>query len=217
MPARTRSALARPRVTRRRAGAWAAALAACALATGAHAQAIFQIDDAPGEIHLSDRADAADGASVRRIAGTIAEPATQAMRHAAPASFSAYVRDAATRERLPPALIDAVIDVESAYQARAVSPRGAAGLMQLMPATAQSYGVTDVFDPQQNIAAGARHLRALLDRYGQDVARALAAYNAGAGAIDRAAARHAGWPAETAAYVPQVMARLASPSTLSTP
>ena len=66
-------------------------------------------------------------------------------------------------------------------------------------------GVTDIFDPRQNIAAGAHHLRGLLDRYGQDVARALAAYNAGAAAIDRG-----GWPVETAAYVPNVLGRYAA-------
>ena len=113
------------------------------------------------------------------------------------------MRQAATRQGVAPALIHAVIAVESAYRPRALSPRGAAGLMQLMPATAARYGVTDVFDPAQNIAAGARHLRALLDRYGQDPARALAAYNAGP------AVAH--WSnAETAAYVPAVLARYAA-------
>lgn len=185
----------------------AVALAGALLATAAHAQAspaIFQIDDMPGEVHLSDRPDADAGVGVRRIAGAPVERMA-----AAGERFANIVRAVAVAEHLSPALIEAVIAGESSWQVRAVSPRGASGLMQLMPATAQQYGVTDIFDPRQNIAAGARHLRGLLDRYGQDVARALAAYNAGADAIDRAALRHADWPRETIAYVPRVMSRYA--------
>ena len=196
------------------------ALAGGMLAAVAHAQAttaIFQIDDAPGEIHLSDRADADAGVDVRRIAGSPAENARAPARPAARERFADIVRDAAAAERLSPALIDAVIAVESAYQVRAVSARGASGLMQLMPATAKRYGVTDVFDPRQNIAAGARHLRGLLDRYGQDLARALAAYNAGAGTIDRAALHRASWPGETAAYVPNVLGRYAAQGSRGSP
>ena len=197
-----------------------AALVGGVLAAAAHAQAtpaIFQIDDMPGEIHLSDRADADAGVDVRRIAGPAAESARAPARPAARERYADIVRAAAATERLSPALIDAVIAVESAYQARAVSSRGASGLMQLMPATAKLYGVTDIFDPRQNIAAGARHLRGLLDRYGQDVARALAAYNAGAGAIDRAALHRGGWPGETAAYVPNVLSRYAAQGTPGSP
>jgi soluble lytic murein transglycosylase-like protein len=185
---------------------------ACALPASAHAQAaaIFQIDDVPGEIHLSDRADAGAGVVVRRIV----VPSGDGRRAAAPAieakPLAEIVRTAATAQRLSPELIDAVIAVESAWRPRAVSARGASGLMQLMPATAKAYGVTDIFDPAQNIAAGARLLRTLLDRYDQDLARALAAYNAGARTIDRLDSRRQGWPnAETAAYVPNVLARLA--------
>jgi soluble lytic murein transglycosylase-like protein len=190
-----------------------AALAALLPAAAAQAQAqaaIFQIDDTPGEIHLSDRADADAGVVVRRVAGTPAESPRTPAGPAARDHFADIVRSAAAAERLQPALIDAVIAVESAYRVRAVSSRGASGLMQLMPDTARLYGVTDIFDPRQNITAGARHLRGLLDRYGQDLARALAAYNAGAGAIDRAALRGAGWPGETAAYVPNVLGRVAT-------
>jgi len=82
------------------------------------------------------------------------------------------------------------------------------GLMQLMPSTARDYGVTDAFDPRQNIDAGAQHLRRLLDRFGQDKALALAAYNAGADAVMR---HHGRIPpyAETMAYVPRVLQRFA--------
>ena len=193
--------------------ALAVALPLAVLAGAARAEAnaaIFQIDDTPGEIHLSDRADADPGVVVRRIIGLAAQPARMNARPAAAARFAAVVDAAAAAQRLPPALLDAVIAVESDWQPRAVSARGASGLMQLMPATARDYGVVDLFDPAQNVAAGARHLRGLLDRYGQDLARALAAYNAGAGMVDRAAQQRRAWPAETTAYVPQVLARVAA-------
>lgn len=106
-----------------------------------------------------------------------------------------------------PALLRAVIAVESGARADAVSPRGARGLMQLMPATARAAGVSDaahLFDPEINIATGARHLRQLYDRFGS-VPLALAAYNAGAGAV----ARHGRVPPyrETTEYVARVLAR----------
>ncbi len=101
-------------------------------------------------------------------------------------------------------LVRAVIEVESAFEPRAVSAKGAMGLMQLMPATARQYGVADLFDPRANIDAGTRHLRTLLDRY--DLSLALAAYNAGAGAVDR----YGGVPPyrETKDYVRRVMSRM---------
>ncbi len=83
-------------------------------------------------------------------------------------------------------LARAVVQVESNYQSRAVSPKGAMGLMQLMPATARQYALEDPFDPAQNLNAGLQHLRGLLDRYGQGrESLALAAYNAGEGAVTR--------------------------------
>lgn len=83
-------------------------------------------------------------------------------------------------------LAHAVVRVESNYRPDAVSPKGAMGLMQLMPATARQYSVSDPFDPEQNLAAGLRHLRGLLDRYGPGrESLALAAYNAGEGAVSR--------------------------------
>ena len=89
----------------------------------------------------------------------------------------------ASRHGVDARLVDAVIRVESAYRVRAVSPRGAQGLMQLMPATAQHYGAVDPTDPAANLDAGIRHLKRLLDRY--DLPVALAAYNAGETAVDR--------------------------------
>ncbi len=196
----------------RHACARVAVLACVLLAPAVRAQgpAIFQIDDVPGEIHLSDRADAGAGVDVRRIVALRGDADRPAAGGAATRPFAEIIHAAARAERLPPALIEAVIAVESAWRVHAASARGAAGLMQLMPATAKSYGVTDIFDPAQNIAAGAHHLRVLLDRYDQDVARALAAYNAGAAAVDRAGSRRRAWPDETVAYVPAVLGRFAA-------
>jgi soluble lytic murein transglycosylase-like protein len=112
------------------------------------------------------------------------------------------VREAADRHRVDPALIRAVIQTESNWNPAAYSNRGAGGLMQLIPTTARRFGVNDVFNPQQNIDGGVHYLKTLLDRYNGNLDMALAAYNAGEGAVDRA---H-GIPAfrETRNYVQKV-------------
>lgn len=114
------------------------------------------------------------------------------------------VRAAEVRHRLPAGLLDALIATESAYSPWAVSRAGAAGLAQLMPATAAELGVLNRFDPVQSIEGGARYLRHMLDRFGS-ISLALAAYNAGPGSVRRAG----GIPSngETAAYVAQVLRR----------
>ncbi len=99
--------------------------------------------------------------------------------------YEPLIRDAARQFGLSPDLIHAVILAESAYRPNAKSPKGAMGLMQLMPATAQRLGVDDPWDPAQNILGGAAYLRWLLDRYSGDLDLAVAAYNAGEGAVDR--------------------------------
>jgi hypothetical protein len=96
------------------------------------------------------------------------------------------VREAAERHRVDPALVRAVIETESNWNPRAYSRKGAGGLMQLIPTTAQRYGAYDLFNPQQNIDAGVRHLKMLLQRYNGNLDLALAAYNAGEGAVDKA-------------------------------
>ena len=96
------------------------------------------------------------------------------------------VREASDRHKVDPALVRAVIETESAWNPKAYSHKGAGGLMQLIPTTAQRYGAYDVFDPQQNIDAGVKYLRTLLERYNGNLDLALAAYNAGEGAVDRA-------------------------------
>ncbi|HKF56926.1 MAG TPA: lytic transglycosylase domain-containing protein [Blastocatellia bacterium] len=94
------------------------------------------------------------------------------------------VNEAAARYRLDPCLIISVMGVESRYNRFAVSPKGASGLMQLMPDTAVRFGVRNIFDPRENIMAGANYLRWLLDRFGGNVPLALAGYNAGEGAVE---------------------------------
>jgi len=98
----------------------------------------------------------------------------------------ALVREAAERHRVDPALVRAVIETESNWNPGAMSRKGAVGLMQLIPTTAQRFGANDAFNPKQNVDAGVRYLKMLLERYNGNLDLALAAYNAGEGAVDRA-------------------------------
>jgi soluble lytic murein transglycosylase-like protein len=120
------------------------------------------------------------------------------------------VREAADRHRVDPALIRAVIQTESNWNPIALSNKGAGGLMQLIPTTARRFGVNDVFNPQQNIDGGVHYLKTLLDRYNGNLDMALAAYNAGEGAVDRAR----GIPSfrETRSYVKKVQSAYNHPS-----
>jgi soluble lytic murein transglycosylase-like protein len=116
--------------------------------------------------------------------------------------IDAAIDQAAVRHNVDPSLVRAVIKVESNFNPNAVSRKGAMGLMQLMPQTARQLNVTNPFDPEQNVDAGVRHLKNLMESYGGDVKLSLAAYNAGAGAV----ARSAGVPhfAETRNYVNRI-------------
>ena len=116
--------------------------------------------------------------------------------------IDAAIDQAAARHNVDPSLVRSVVKVESNFNPNAVSRKGAMGLMQLMPSTARSLNVSNPFDPQQNVDAGVRHLRRLLDSYGGDVRLSLAAYNAGSGAV----ARSAGVPhfRETQNYVRRI-------------
>jgi len=95
------------------------------------------------------------------------------------------VQDAATKHNLDPALVKAVIGVESGWNQTAISRKGALGLMQLIPSTAGEMGVGNAFDPVENVNGGAAYLRSLLDRFHGDLEKSLAAYNAGPGAVER--------------------------------
>jgi soluble lytic murein transglycosylase-like protein len=123
-----------------------------------------------------------------------------------PSRFDVMIEEVARQYGVDADLVKAVAYVESALNPKAVSPKGAMGLMQLMPATAEQYGVRNPFDPYENLVAGTRHLGDLLDEFGGDLTLALAAYNAGAGAVRR----YQGVPAyrETREYVRKVHSKL---------
>jgi soluble lytic murein transglycosylase-like protein len=99
--------------------------------------------------------------------------------------YQDIIEKVSTEQGVDPKLVHAVIEVESNYQERARSPKGAKGLMQLMPATARQYAVSNPYDPTANIEAGIKHLKSLLVRFTQNVPLALAAYNAGEAAVQR--------------------------------
>ncbi|MGV7931014.1 MAG: lytic transglycosylase domain-containing protein [Spirochaetota bacterium] len=129
---------------------------------------------------------------VERIAGEKSDEPGRTGKTAAVASKPMTIpemRDvakaAAVRNGIPPGLVDAVIQAESSYNPAAVSPKGAKGLMQLMPETAGALGVADPFSPEENINAGVGLLKSLLEKYDGDYKKALAAYNAGEGAVDK--------------------------------
>ena len=155
-------------------------------ATPAWAQ-IYSWRDGQGALVVSDRPRTGGGAMT-----TYAVPGAAAVKANRPASagsggpseFDDIIALQAGAQGVSPELVRAVIQVESAFNPRAVSPKGAMGLMQLMPATARDLGVVNPFHPEENIRGGVAYLRQLLNRYGQ-VELALAAYNAGPGSVER--------------------------------
>jgi soluble lytic murein transglycosylase-like protein len=131
-------------------------------------------------------------------------PFARTSQHAAPAlNLNDVVSSASDRYRLDPDLVNSVIKAESGFNARAVSPKGALGLMQLMPGTASQLGVPDAFDPQANVEGGTKYLRELLELYNFDLVKALAAYNAGPRRVEQ----FNGVPPyyETRAYVARIV------------
>lgn len=152
---------------------------------------IYQYRDRAGRTYLTDQRMHGDfvlvkvfrfGSSRRSNSDSGAAAAMRAMR-ARRDALVPKIAAVAAQTQLKAELIHAVIRAESAYDATAVSPKGAVGLMQLMPATAARYGVTDRRDPEQNLRGGAAYLRDLLELFDQDLQLALAAYNAGENAV----------------------------------
>jgi len=170
--------------------------------------ASFQPDDTPDVLATLSPAPSPT------VANTSAQPAVLtpsgsagtmqvATNPAAGADLDQLVRDASTRHRLDPDFVNSVIKAESNFQNRAVSRKGAQGLMQLMPDTASKLGVANPFDPKANVEGGTAYLSQLLDLYHDDAIKALAAYNAGAHRVDR----YHGVPPyrETQAYVARIV------------
>lgn len=151
-----------------------------------------------------------DPAAPPAAAGAASAPAATRARATAPDAVATVIREAAKRYALPEALLTAVVAVESGFDPNAVSPKGARGLMQLMPDTARRFAVRDVFAVRDNVHGGAAYLKELVDRFENDLSLALAAYNAGEGAVLRAGRRVPSYP-ETRQYVAKVLA-LAGPA-----
>lgn len=133
-------------------------------------------------------------------------PVTTAELIARRAEFDPLVQRIASSHGIHPALLKAVVEVESGFNAKALSPKGAIGLMQVMPTTAARYGRFDLYSPAENLDVGARYLRDLLAMFNGDVRLAVAAYNAGENAVIRSGGQIPDY-AETQRYVPMVMAR----------
>ena len=161
------------------------ALVLVALATATAEAQIYVWRDAAGQMILSDQP-RADGGEAQ----TFAVPRATGLKVTRPsdarsARFDPLIDEQAAAQGVSADLVRAVIQVESAFNPHAVSSKGAIGLMQLMPATASELGVVNPFDPAQNIGGGIKYLKQLLSRYDQKVELALAAYNAGPGAVDK--------------------------------
>lgn len=186
-----------------RIAALAGLLAACVVAGPVRAD-IFAFTDDSGVTHFSN---VPVNRNYQLLIHEAADPAAQGRDQrllAKSVEYDLIIEHAAQVEAVEPALLRAVIVVESGFDPRAVSPRGAMGLMQLMPKTAQRFGARNPFDPAQNIHAGARYLRELITRYDRDLELVLAAYNAGENAVERSG-RHIPAFKETMLYVPRVL------------
>lgn len=177
--------------------ALAVGLVAAGLCTPAHGQIVTTLDEHGHRVFINSEsiklvpaarahAGKAQPVSLATAAAASNPVMTQPQPAMSPTRLDELIKLTAQRHNVDPELVRAVIRAESNGNPQAVSSKGALGLMQLMPGTAMELGVKDVFSPQENMEAGVRYLQTLLQRYNGDLDRALAAYNAGAGAVDRA-------------------------------
>jgi soluble lytic murein transglycosylase-like protein len=191
--------------------AWSNAILilAVAAAPGLARADVFSFTDADGVAHFSN---VPSDSRYKLLVATPSDLAAVAPKEKGPsinwlarsAQYDGVIRGAAKDATIQAALVRAVIVVESGFNPHAVSKKGAIGLMQLQPATAKRYGVKNIYDPEQNVRAGAHYLRDLLVRFDSNLELALAAYNAGEEAVERYG-RHVPPFRETLAYVPSVM------------
>ena len=183
-----------------------AAIAACTTAICSASPPIYRYVDADGVAHFTDKPDSRRyqlfDLSPKGLtrSGDRYDPGVLARA----AQYDAIIEAEAKSAGVAPNLLRAVIVVESGFNPRAVSKRGAVGLMQLMPETAVRFGVSNRYDPRQNVRGGAVYLGFLINRFRQNVRLALAAFNAGEEAVDRYAGQIPPF-AETLEYVPKVM------------
>jgi soluble lytic murein transglycosylase-like protein len=189
----------------------AAALLGLLVASSTRAGELYSYVDDEGVIHFSNAPSDTRYRKVRKAGGGGVYRASGRARARPIARTTSYerwrdhIRAAAEKYKLPEALLLAVMAVESNFDPQAVSEKGAVGLMQLMPGTARDMYVSDAYEPAQNIEGGARYLRVLANRYGGDMVRTLAAYNAGPEAVRRAGGAVPNIP-ETQEYVRKVVA-----------
>ena len=183
-----------------------AAMAVCTAAICSASPPIYKYVDAGGVAHFTDKPDS------RRYELFVLTPkeSTRGGNHYDPgllaqgAQYDAIIEAEAKSAGVEPNLLRAVIVVESGFNCRAVSKRGAVGLMQLMPATATRFGVSNRYDPRQNVRGGALYLGFLINRFRHNVRLALAAFNAGEDAVDRNSGQIPPF-IETLEYVPKVL------------
>jgi len=152
---------------------------------GGHPSALaasFRLVDGNGVVHLTNAPTDVRYQRQPQSSGTVS--GWLALRESTPGRYAADIQAASERHGVDGKLVEVVISVESAFNPRAVSRKGAQGLMQLMPKTAAQLGIQNPFSPRENIEAGVHHLRQLMERYGGNLPLALAAYNAGAHAVD---------------------------------
>ena len=179
-------------------GALVIALVACATPAAAES---FKLTEPDGMIHFTNAPNDPRYQRMGFTSGT--EAGFLRLPNGDTGPYVQEIRDAAERYGVPIKLVSAVIRAESGFNPRAVSPKGARGLMQLMPTTAATLGVRNSFDPRENIEGGVRHLRGLIDRFPNNLPLALAAYNAG----EKVVQQYRGIPPypETQDYVTKVL------------